>query len=392
MAALVAVSLSGACAPAGTTPEPARPEPIEEEREPRPEVAAEPPIIGVLVPLTGPAYLQRYGELIREGAEIAAAQASDAPAARLVVLDDEGDPQRGALLVRELEAAGVVGIVGPLLAEAARAVANARADPAFVLVSPTASEPLDAPNVYSLNQPDPSIAGLLARFALAEGLRRVALLYPRLGEHEYQARAFAETFRAGGGEVVADEGYLTGTTTFAEQMETIAADSPDALLVAAPERDLRQIAPQIAYYGVDPAQVRILGSEEWTSDVLRSALPNARIPEVIAVATALRRPEDPAWRAFVDAYETQFRRRLDNPYPALGYDAVRLLLAAADGADRDADDVARRFASLAGVTGATGVFSVEQGVLRRRPLLVRVRTDGLIPLDGSAGGAGVRQR
>src|SRR5690606_10108857 len=85
-------------------------------------------------------------------------------------------------------------------------------------------------------------------------------------------------------------------------------------------------------------------------------------------------------QAFTQRYESTYRRTLNSDLPALGYDAVRLLIQAL-GQDRPAPGVvAERLAAISDLRGATGILSVQDGALVRRPYLVRIEGGNLIPL------------
>jgi len=350
------------------------------------QAPSEPVRIGVVVPLTGSEELTRYGELVLEGVELAAGTRSDADGVRPVtldVVDDGGDAERATAAVQELEGRGAVAVIGPILPGTAEAAARLRSNPELVLIDPIGPADPSAPNVYALNAPDVLGAEALARYAAEMGWSRVALLYPRSGAHRRQAEAFAAAFRTQGGRIVADMPYDAGTTTFATHIRAIAAATPQALFVPAPERDVHQIAPQITYYGLAGAGVKVLGGESWTAESVRNRVP-ARYLEGVVVATPLPPASaEVAWDEFVARYEEAYRRSLRHPFPALGYDAMTLVLAAVDaGADSPAE-VAEAMRRIRGLRAATGVLSVEQGRIVRRPFLVRYEQGQLEPVTGA---------
>lgn len=156
--------------------------------------------------------------------------------------------------------------------------------------------------------------------------------------------------------------------------------APWALFVPAPPRDVRQIAPQVEFYGLDSTGVQVFGDASWTSpEVLRLVDPRA-LERVIAAS-----PLDPAEGEhgvssdFVQRYEAAYRRTLSNPLPALGYDAARMVLASLPNRDVTPRAVARRFAFIEGLRGATGVFSVYGNDIVRSPYLVVIRGGRLVP-------------
>lgn len=365
-------------------------------------------VVGAVLPRTGPRVLVRYGDWILEGLELAVAAAEREQNRRieLVIADDAGGA-RVEEAVRELERRGVVAVVGPLLGDQLPFAARARRDDRLVLVSPTSPDVPQSSEVYTINSNDARGAQALGRYAAEVGLRQAAVLYPRIAEYERKAQAFSVEFEDLGGEVRAMVPYDSGTTTFAEHMRRILAaveasagagglpyepgvssvdslgqpvQQPFALFVAAPGRDVRQIAPQVGFYGLDSAGVQLFGDEAWASATVRRVVPARDLENTIA---ASRFPPDRADAAadpaFVEAYETRYRRSLENELPALGYDAANLVVQALPNRMLTPDAFARRFRLLAGIRGATGLLSVRANRVVRTPYLVVIRGGELEP-------------
>jgi ABC-type branched-subunit amino acid transport system substrate-binding protein len=382
-AAALITNIALACAPSAPPAVPG-PEPdAGHAAGPEPEPAAA-LAVAVLLPLSAPDPLPRYGELILEGARLAAARFEEETGRRveLDVLDDAGDPARGAELVRSAEVGGGFGVVGPLLSDVLAEGAAARATPGFVLVSPTAADLPAHPNVYSLGTDEPSGAAALARYAVAAGLTRLAVLHPATAEHGAKAKAFADAAASAGASVLLTLAYDSGATTFAAPLAAIAGAQPQALFVPAPARDVVQIAPQLGYYGLRAGSLQVLGDEGWLDPETRRGVP-AEFLDGTIVATPLRpRLDAGPGREFVERYEAAYRRTLDNPFPGFGHDAMLLLLAAAADAAGPSGVAAR----LAGRTleGATAVLAVEGGRLVRRPFLLRVQGGDVVAAPSPA--------
>ncbi len=347
-------------------------------------------MIGAILPLTGPDYLARFGNQILSGIRLAlpGGGEGDAPI-RLVVVDDHGSDGSAPDLVRRLTGEGALVVIGPLSPEGLRAAAAARPDPALSLVSPTAGvPPANAPNVYTLNGPDRAGPAALAAWVAASGLGDVAVLHSTASEYAAQARAFAAALRQAGGRVSLEVPFDSGATSFGPWMKRVVSASPSVLYVPASEADVRQLAPQLRYFGMNTDSVTVLGSEEWTSPASLRTIRDAGLRDVVAVTPMLRNGETSGWSEFVARYEEAERRSLDTPYPALGYDAA-LLAARALGARASAgmartpEEAARRLASLRDVAGATARFDVVDGTLERRPVVVRVVDGRLVAVDGA---------
>jgi branched-chain amino acid transport system substrate-binding protein len=361
---LVAGLMAGACAPAMEAPAPPRQEtPAERPAEPPPREA--PLRVGVIATSTGSAVLQQFGQQVLDGAQVAAAERSTARrAVELVIRDDGGTAAGAARALRELEQAGVTVIVGPLVDDALAAAAAARTNPNTLLVSPTAVAQPAQRNAYALNVVDARGGTALGEYA--RRYSRVGVLYPRTPEHSPQARAFVEAYRAGGRGTLTEAAFDPGATNVAPQLTQLRNARVEAVFVPGTERHLQLVLPQIDYMGL--GAVQLLGNDAWLSDGMRGT--PARLLNGAIIATALfRESSDIAWQDFVRLYENRFRRTLDSPIPALGYDAVQLAVRAAGG-------------SVTGeYRGATGLMSVQPGSITRRPFLVRIQDGRLIPVN-----------
>jgi len=376
--ALIIAALLAACAPAVQPPERApEPRPAEPPREPVAPPAAI--AVGVIVPSTGSPVLVQYGELVLQGVRIAAAARPDI---ELVVLDDRGDAAAAGALIAELERRNVVAVIGPLLTEGIAAAVRGRSDPALAILSPTASAlpPGATANAYSLNAADTEGAAALARHAVRINAGQVGILHPYGPEQREAVEVFRTALAAAGGRVVSEVAYPAGTTTFAQQMRTLRAANPQAVFIAASERDIRQIAPQIEYYGL--GNVRVLGGDAWTSEEVLRGVPARVLEGVLTVMPLVQTSRAVAWGEFVGRYEATHRRSLDNPYPALGFDAMNLVLAGLESGRRRAD-VARGIAAVREHRGATGILTVRDGAIVRRPFIVRIENGRPVPVPGS---------
>lgn len=344
-------------------------------------------VLAAILPNGGGPALQQASRAILDGIRLAVEdeRQSGGRDVELAVFEDTGDAERNAQLIREIESRGVVGIVGPLLAPALTTAARARSNPNLVLVSPTAPEGADAfPNVYSLGTVNTQVPETLASYAINAGLYEVAIIYPRTPEFQRQARAFEAALRNAGGRVVADLPYRPGTTTFATELEGLARGNVRALFIAAPEQDLRQLAPQVHFYGLSAKGVEVLGGETWAREEVQRLI-DARFLEGVVVATPFP-PSSPevGWSEFVERYESTYRRTLENHYPALGYDAANLVLNAYRSSSGTAADVSRQLAATQALRGVTGIFSVQGGVLTGRPFLMRFQNGQLVPIPTRA--------
>lgn len=345
--------------------------------------------VGLLLPRSG--RFAAAGELVEEGARIALQEYERAAGSlpiELVIEDDRSGQADLADLVERLEQRGVVALVGPMRSEAFEDVARGRRDPGLLLISPTATEVRrPAENAFTLWARDrrhTDVARDLARFLGGDaGLTRLGILYPYgpLGEDSY--RTFEEAARQTGASVVAASGYRPDTTTFELPIARVHAASPQAIFIDADAvPTVLQLTPQIPYYGVEGSI--IAGSALWAAPEALRQLEGTMGNAWIVGAYVDRSAETSPWVTFKDQYEREYRKSLrDNMLPALGYDAMRLVLAAlARSGTADPARVARAARELE-VAGATGLFRVDPGTstVIRRTLIRALRDGELHPLD-----------
>lgn len=367
MAAALMVVASACATPAADVPGPA-PRPGE---EPRREETAEPrredPLrIGLIVSTSGSSVLKQYADLVLAGVRVAEESGSTPSRdVELVVRDDGGTPFGAEAAVRELERAGVEVIVGPLMDEALIAAANARDSDDLVLISPTAvSQPFGVRNAWALNVVDTRGAEALGEYAARWS--RVGVLYSRTPESQRQAEAFMAAYARSGRGTLIDAAFPPGSSNVTDQLTLLRDSLVEAVYFPASERELQIVLPQMEY---SLTAVQLLGNESWIGDAARRV--PQRVLEGAIVATPLDQSSDAvAWQEFVAQYESLHRRSLSNPVPALGYDAARLALHALTTGDSRVSDF----------RGATGVITLRDGDVTRRPFLLRIQGGRPVPL------------
>jgi branched-chain amino acid transport system substrate-binding protein len=342
------------------------------------------PIIGAVLPLTGA--LQAYGRAAEEGIRLAIDDYNSrhVDQVTLIVRDDGDRYESDGELMRELERLGASAVVGPLRTEGLEVAARDRRDNDLLIVSPTALENFSFErNTFSLWSTTERVtrgARALAGFAVRDlQLKRFGVLYPSTQEGRTQLAAFADAVRARGGEISATIAYEDTTQTFEAPLTFLGEANPQAIYAPTSRPEIViQLSPQFSYYGLRGVQV--LGDAEWSDPmVLRRVEP--RFINGTIISTFLHRTSPSIrWQEFVEAYERKYRKGLgDSLVPALAYDATLLILHSLPWGFPRRSAIARSFNSIRSVPGATGVFSVENGAITRRPFLLGVKDRELVP-------------
>jgi ABC-type branched-subunit amino acid transport system substrate-binding protein len=263
-----------------------------------------------------------------------------------------------------------------------------RRDKHLLLISPTATE-IEQPNenaftLWSRDRRHTDVARDLARFLGGDaGLQRLGVLYPigPLGQISYES--FEEAARETGAAVVAASAYRPDTATFQDPIGRLTVGMPQAIFVDADALPtVLQLTPQIPYYGIEGSI--IAGSALWGAPEVLRQLEGTLGNAWIVGAYIDRSAEASPWTTFKDLYEIHYRKSLrDNMLPALGYDAMRVILSAiASSGTADPARVSRAARELE-IAGATGLFRLDAGTSTVvRTTLIRALRDGaLSPFD-----------
>ena len=335
------------------------------------------PMIGAILPISGSPRLREFAERIQQGVRVAlmlhGGAIGNRAAVELSVLDDRGDPALGTPLLRDLEASGALGVIGPLQEASLELVAKGRSAP-LVLISPTApAVPADASGVYSLAAAEPGAARALAGYAMDNGLNTAALLYPRNRDATFEAEAFREVYEGLGGTVVGDLTYAPGTTFFEAHLRDIESLLPSVLVLPLPVQDIELLAPQVTFFGLDSLEVRVMGTAAWTRPETLENVEPRHLNGVIVASPLPAERRMAGLERFVEAYERIHQHSLRSRVPALGYDAASLLLEAVRRGARTPAQLTETLATINGFEGATGVLSVSDGRIVREHFLACIQ-------------------
>lgn len=343
-------------------------------------------VIGAVLPLSGSPSSREYARLFIEGLEVGALLARRSGVnVEVVVEDNLGTASGSARGVDALLDRGALAIIGPLDADNVRAAVRA-APRDLAFFSPTARQlPYGRPGVYSLAAGDPEAGRSLAQALWDLGYADVVILHPRSSRESVEMDAFKQTFVSLGGLVRRRIRYLSGTTTFEEDLTRAKSLEPSVLVVAAPPADLELLAPQIAFFGLDEMEVRIAGTAAWTDPLVIDGVARRHTDSVIALSTTppgeVRQPPP----EFVGAYEELFRRSFNSMVPAAGFDLLRMALDAYREGARHSREVMGALERLAPFEGVTGTFSfTTDGRLTQRFYPVRILGGTLHPLTADS--------
>jgi len=390
---------------------------------------------GILLPLSGS--LKALGAKVLDGALMGSSLLipDGARGPVFYVADSEGDPEKAAAGVEELAAKGVLGIVGPLKGESARAAAKAARKLGVPLITVTPARDVAGGGVFRLYLRETEEMEKLARYAIdSMGFRRFAILSPDTDQGKLYRQLFWDAVVKNGGEIAGSEVFTpSDNVSLKEQIQRLTGvwgltkeevrehyererleqqerersmlsslgssargraqtavrnrdfsrykPAPivdfDAVFIPVSSLEAGQLASQFPYY--DVSGLTLLGIRSWNYSALtrvgKEYVEGARFPVEWSPAT-------PEGKAFSRDFEAYFGR-IPGPLEAYGFDAAALFMTAwIEGHGQSRQEVAAYLAALSGAGGVTGpLTTTPEGDIATEPKFMTVRNRTIIPVQ-----------
>lgn len=249
---------------------------------------------------------------------------------RVVSLDDQGKSDEAVTVVTKLitqeKAMLILGEVASSRSIAAAPVAQEYKIP---MISPSSTNPrvtAIGDYIFRVCFIDPFQGKVMAKFALDQlKLKKAAILRDIKSDYSVGlADFFAEEFKKGGGEILADLSYSSGDMDFKSQLTAIKLKKPDMLFIPGYYTEVGLIARQareLKYAGL------LLGGDGWDSEKLTEIGGDAIKGGYFSSHYS---PDDknPVVQNFVAKYKAKFGE-IPNGLAAMGYDAALVAIDAA---------------------------------------------------------------
>ena len=332
--------------------------------------------VALLVPQSGPN--ADLGKSMLEAAQLALFE-TGSDRLTLVPRDTAGTPEGAANAARAAIGEGAKLILGPLLATEVEAVKGPAHDANVPVIAFSTATQLAGGNVFLIGFLPKQEVQREVGFARERSLGRFAALAPNTPYGHLMGEALRDAATSGGG-TVADIEYFDPRTSAAALVQRLTGRAPtpgvvpvgapaappgpiggfDALLLPEGGDVLKQLAKQVRQAGLDPAQVRLLGSGLWDDPA------TAGEPALVGGWFAASPPEARG------QFEAKFRATYGHAPPrlaSLAFDAAALaaVLAKNGGPDPFATDA---ILNPRGFAGADGLFRFTPDGLVQRGLAV----------------------
>ncbi len=324
--------------------------------------------LGIIASLSGK-YVESSGKPTIEGAQLAVRAINEVGGLTIegrhyqVVLlaeDDRAEPELAIAAARKLLGqSNLLGVIGPQFSRNAVPVAELAEEARTLMISPMSTNPKTTAGrryVFRIGFVDDFQGQAMARFAYTElKARRAAILYDEASEYNRTIAAiFRQAFTAVGGEIAADEAYITGETNYVPMLTRIRESRPDVLFLPNYPDELAVQLDQAAQLGL---KVRVLGSDSW--DGFKAS--NSTLLEGGFYTHHWHRSSSaPASQEFVRIYRRTYDRE-PRITAALTYDAVMMLFQAVQNKDSMAADQVQQGLRQMVYEGVSGTLRYEIG-------------------------------
>jgi ABC-type branched-subunit amino acid transport system substrate-binding protein len=329
--------------------------------------SATPVRVGIILPFTnGSPATRKLAQSMMNAAEMALFDSGNRNILLIGADEGGGDGEAANAAIRLLSQGAEV-ILGPLFSHSVAAVAPIARERGVPVIAFSSDRSVAGNGVYLLSyQPENEIQRIVS-YAAAQGHSNFAALVPRNGYGDHVAAAFRADVPAASGQIADLERFDPSTGDVVAPAQSISASAPDALLVAQGGQLLRNIAPTLAYDGLDSAHVKLLGTGVWDDPSI--------LHEPALVGGWFAAPQPDADDSFDARYQSVFAAA-PAPLTTLAYDAVSLVALLSSG------PAYHRFTPKAltnpnGFSGITGIFRFNaNGACERGLAILGVGQDG----------------
>ncbi len=343
-------------------------------------------VVGYYGDLTG--RTASFGTSTRNGVEMAAEELNKAGGimgrkVRVIVEDDQGEPNKAATVVSKLVNQDKVhAVLGEVASSNSLAAAPKAQEAGVPMISPSSTNPnvtQVGDYIFRVCFIDPFQGDVMAKFAAKNlNAKRAAILYDFNADYSRGLREFfTRSFKASGGEIVAEQSYTQGDRDFSGQLTAIRSANPDVIYVPGYYGEVGVISNQSKQLGI---KAPLLGGDGWDSPQLWELGGASLNGNYISNHYSVDDPS-PAIQKFVGDYRAKYKI-LPDALAALGYDSMKVLADAitraggTNGAKlRDAIAQTKNFA------GVTGSISIDKDRNAVKPAVVLRLQDGKFNYD-----------
>jgi branched-chain amino acid transport system substrate-binding protein len=324
--------------------------------------------VGLILPLTAQGNAGVAARSMKNAAEMALAEFKN-PNIQLLVKDDAGTPQGAQAAAEQALAEGAEIIIGPLFAQAVRAVGSVARPRGIPVIAFSTDASVATNGIYLLSFLPESDVKRIIDYAVSHGKRSFAALMPDNAYGTVVEAAFQQDVASRGARVIALEKYPLDPGKLTEPAGRVAqaASRADAIFIPDGADAVPQVVGALAADRVNLKRLQLLGTGLWD---------DPRIFSTPALQGGLfAAPESTGFRNFSARYRSRYGQ---DPVrtATLAYDAVALVaaLVKTQGPPRFSVQV---LTNASGFAGIDGIFRFRpNGTTERGLAVLRVEPSG----------------
>lgn len=331
--------------------------------------------VAILLPLSGAQ--GQLGQALLRAAELALFEVGDE---RFVLLprDTGGEPSGAVSAAEQALVDGAELILGPVFSAEVQAVAPVTRSRNVPMIAFSTDRSAAGQGVFLMGfMPDQQVLRVMS-YAAGKGVRRFAALLPDTPYGMAVSAAMRRSARELGVEFHRSESYAPGAADVGEPIRRLAGAGGDAgydaLLIGEGGERLRFIGAQLPFHGIQPPQVRFLGTGLWDDPAV------TREPALAGGWFAGPPPQD--FAVFRERYQRMFNETPPR-IATLAYDATALAAVLARTQVR-ANYALATLTNPSGFAGLDGVFRFgPDGIAERGLAVMEVQPEGFLVVSPS---------
>ena len=331
--------------------------------------------VALILPLSAQGNAGVAAQSMKNASEMAIAEFKN-PNIQLLVKDDGGTPQGAQAAAQQAIGEGAEIIIGPLFAEAVRAVGGVARQRGIPVIAFSTDVSVATRGVYLLSFLPETDVKRIVDYAVSRGKRSFAALMPDSAYGAVVEAAFQQEVSRRGGRIVALEKYPLDPGKMAEPARRVAqaASKVDSIFIPDGADAVPQVVQALIAAGVNLKRVQLLGTGLWDD------------PRIFSTAALdggwYAAPESAGFRSFSGRYRARYNQEPVRT-ATLAYDAVALVaaLVKTQGPQRFSEQV---LTTSSGFAGIDGVFRFHADGTNERGLAVlRVAPGGGQPVSSA---------
>lgn len=328
--------------------------------------------VGVLLPFdsTAPG-VKALATAMLKSAQLALYEAGNKDI--ILMMADEGTtPETSQAAAVKLLDQGAEIIIGPLFAPSVKAIANEARDRGVPVLAFSTDRSVAGDGIFLMSfLPENDVKRVIS-YAAAQGHHKFAVLSATTPYGDVAVDSFKAAVTRARGEVVDVERFANSADAALKPAADVAKSDADAVFIPVGGQVLRAISPTLGANGLDPKNVKLLGTSLWNEQ--------GNLAEPTLSGGWFAAPSQSDDEAFVAKYKAAYGV---NPpqLAALSYDAVSLVALLAKGTPY------KRFTRAAlsdpnGFAGVDGIFRfMPDGTAERGLAVMAVTANGFQEVD-----------